>query len=393
MQYAVKAYRGTSGVTTVYVDAATVAQAEELAREQGFSVLSVSATRSRFRSAERFNVALFCQELLALLEAGLTLNEALGILQRKAGVNGSRVLATVHKSLGEGLPFSGALETATGSFPVLLVATVRSAERTGDLPAALKRYLAYQTQITAVRDRMISAAVYPALLSIVGFLVIVFLMVYVVPRFSLVYEEVGAERLPLLSRWLMNWGVYLSQHSGQVMLMAAAMLAAIVVAASLPSSRARLMRQLWSLPRVGEYLKIYQLAQFTRTIAMLLRGGIPLLRSLDMTAALLSQPALAAGLQSAKLAIAEGKSVSDAFSANGLATEVGVRLLVVGERTGDLAHIMERIAAFYDGEIARAVEWFSRLFEPILMVVIGLLIGGIVVLMYLPILELAGAIQ
>jgi general secretion pathway protein F len=152
-------------------------------------------------------------------------------------------------------------------------------------------------------------------------------------------------------------------------------------------------RKLWQLPAVGEQIRVYQLARFTRTIAMLLKGGIPLVTALDMTDDLLRQPAFKAGLDQAKRAIREGRGVSDTFGTYGLATEVGTRLLVVGERSGELGDVMQRIADFYDEEIARMVEWFSRLFEPVLMILIGGLIGGIVILMYMPIFELASSIQ
>ena len=113
----------------------------------------------------------------------------------------------------------------------------------------------------------------------------------------------------------------------------------------------------------------------------------------SMTSDLLAQPALASGLVAARQAISQGESVSEAFAAHGLATPVGVRLLVSGERSGDLAQVMGRIAGFYDAEVSRAVAWFSRLFEPVLMIVIGLSIGAIIILMYMPIFELAGSIQ
>jgi general secretion pathway protein F len=126
---------------------------------------------------------------------------------------------------------------------------------------------------------------------------------------------------------------------------------------------------------------------------MLLKGGVPLVTALDMTDSLLPQPALQAGLIKARQMIREGRAVSDAFGVNGLSTEVGTRLLVVGERSGELGEMMERIAVFYDEQISRTVDWASRLFEPVLMVVIGFLIGGIVILMYLPIFELASSLQ
>jgi general secretion pathway protein F len=143
---------------------------------------------------------------------------------------------------------------------------------------------------------------------------------------------------------------------------------------------------------VGERLRVYQLARLFRAAAMLLKGGIPLVSALGMLEGLL-RPALRARLQRAIVAVREGQSTSQALTDNGLTTPVAVRLLRVAERSGNMGEMMDRIANFHDEEMARSVEWFSRLFEPILMALIGLVIGIIVVLMYLPIFELAGAIQ
>jgi general secretion pathway protein F len=128
-------------------------------------------------------------------------------------------------------------------------------------------------------------------------------------------------------------------------------------------------------------------------MGMLLEGGIHISKALEMTSGLLGQQGLKTGLHQAMQDINEGKSVSDAMQRNGLTSEVAYQMLSVGEKSGNLGQMMERISRFYDEEMARWMEWFTRLFEPALMVLIGLIIGGIVLLMYLPIFELAGSIK
>jgi len=397
MRYLIKAFRTTDGVSTFELDAADRESARRQAESRGYRVIDVAAPAGRRLSgltASRFSVPLFCQELLSLLDAGMGLVEAIAVLARKARQDEAhRHLEALHRLLGEGQTFSRALEGLPGVFPALLIATVKSAERTGDLNEALRRYLAYQHRLNAVRDKMLAASAYPALLVIVGLLVVLFLLGYVVPRFAKVFDDVGGDRLPALSRALMQWGQFVGEHAGVFTLIAVAGFTGLAYALSRPALRAAVVRRLWQLPFLGEQLRIYQLARFTRTVAMLLKGGVPLVTALDMTDSLLPQPALQAGLVAARQAIREGRAVSDAFGTNGLATEVGARLLVVGERSGELGEMMERIAVFYDDQISRTVDWASRLFEPVLMVVIGFLIGGIVILMYLPIFELASSLQ
>jgi general secretion pathway protein F len=399
MRVNIKAYRDPGGVTELALDATDIPTACRQVETQGYRVISARASGRWSWSADlfhrqKFAVSLFSQELLALLDAGMGLVESIAILAQKAKQpEARRILTELHRSMGEGRTFSRALEAEAGAFPTLFIATMRASESTGNLQEALRRYLAYHRQLNALKDKVIAASVYPTLLILVGALVVLFLMVYVVPRFSRVYEDVGEARLPLLSRWLMHWGQTVGTHAWALGLGLGILLAASIYVFTRPTLRAALERRMWHLPAIGEQLRIYQLARFTRTVAMLLKGGIPLVTALDMTDELLRQPVLKSGLVTAKRLIREGRSVADTFAAQGLATEVGTRLLVVGERSGELGEVMERIAGFYDEEIARTVEWFSRLFEPALMLFIGLVIGGIVILMYLPIFELASSIQ
>ncbi len=396
MQFEIKAYRIPEGVIRLCLTASDATDAKRQAEIQGYRVIDIRrklAWSASIGTRQRFSVALFSQELLALLEAGLSLVETVDILSRKSRqAETKKILEALSRHLREGLSFSRALESLPSAFPSLYVATVRTSEQTGNLTEALRRYLAYHRQLNLVRDKVVSASVYPALLMGVGILVILFLLGYVVPRFSRVYEDLGGN-LPWLSRMLMQWGQLFGQYAWPIVGGCAFLVAVGVYGLTRPSTRARIERALWSIPAVGEKMRLYQLARFTRTLAMLINGGIPFVTALDMVQDLLRQPALRQGLNQAARVIREGRAVSDAFAANSLATEVGVRLLVVGERSGDLGEAMERIAKLYDDDIANWVEWFARLFEPLLMIAIGLVIGVIVLLMYLPIFELANSIQ
>lgn len=395
MQFKLKVYRSVDGVTPLSLDAVSTNDAIKKAHQQGYQVIS---TRRDFSSiftwrSRSFSVALFSQELVALLEAGLSLVETIEILARKARrPESKRLLEILLCQLREGLSFSRALESLPESFPILYVATVRTSERTGNLVEALRRFLTYHRQLNLVREKVVAASIYPVLLMSVGLIVVLFLLGYVVPRFSLVYEDLG-RNLPWMSRILMAWGQFIGHYGWQMAIVAVVGISGCFYLLTRSAVLASLMRALWTLPTLGEKVQLYQLARFTRTLAMLVNGGIPFVSALEMVRDLLRQPALQLGLSRAASLIREGRTVSDAFAANALATEVGVRLLVVGERSGELGQAMERIAALYDEEITRWVEWFSKLFEPILMIGIGLVIGVIVVLMYLPIFELANSLQ
>jgi general secretion pathway protein F len=190
----------------------------------------------------------------------------------------------------------------------------------------------------------------------------------------------------------LDWGRFVHANGFLVLFAFVAGAGVLVFAASRSRVRAKLALMAMRTPRVGEYLRIYQLARFYRTLGMLLRGGIPIVPALTMVVGLL-QPAMRASLERARQDIKEGRSISTTFESTDLTTPVSLRMLRVGERSGQMGEMMERIAVFYDEDIAQAIDWFIRLFEPLLMIIIGLVIGVVVLLMYAPIFELAGSIQ
>lgn len=396
MRFEVTAVSASGTVVRARIEAVDAEDAAAQVRARGERVLAVAPTRAYYftwrpaRSA-KLPLALFCQELMTLLESGLALVEAMETLAEKEGrPETRRVLEQVAARLREGHPLSHALGQSATTFPPLFTATVRASESSGALPQALARYLRYQEQVDSVRRHVTSALVYPAVLGVVGVLVTIFLLVYVVPRFSQVYADAGTE-LPLSSRILVGWGQLLANHAlasaaagiGTVWLLARAL--------RHPATHRWLLRRIWSYAPLGERLRLFYLARLYRSLGMLLRGGMPVASALALAGGVL-EPGLRAQLELAAARIREGQSISRALPEQGLATPVAQRMLVVGERTGAMGELMERIATFYEDDMARWVERFTRLFEPILMVAIGTVIGGIVVLMYMPVFDLAGSI-
>ena len=382
------------GRLSLTLEAAHADDARVQAKKQGYIVLGVRPVASWLpgRTAMRFPLTLFSRELLALLGSGLTLVEALQTLADKE-VNGEmrRLLLQVLTHLYEGESLSAAIARYPASFPPLYVASVHAAEKTSNLSEALSRYVAYQEQLAVLRKKVVSAGLYPALLVVVGSLVALFLLGWVVPRFSAIYAG-NLESLPLASRLLMHWGEAIHDHAALAgsLILAAAFVGYRILC--LPIVRAAISRQIWRLPGIGEKLRVFQLTRYYRTVGMLLSGGIPVVSALEMAEGLL-HPELRVRLAAAARDIREGKQTSDAMAAAGLTTPVAMRMLRVGERSGRMGEMMEAIAAFHDEELERAVDWFTRLLEPLLMAAIGLSIGVIVVLLYLPIFDLAGSIE
>lgn len=382
------------GVRAVRLEALNANEARLRLEDEGATVLSLRADHwgAGLSHRSQFSVVLFTQELVALLEAGLKLGEALEILAKKEERIGTRqLLDRLLDALRQGRPFSAALAAQDGVFSPLYIATVRSAELTGDLAPALARYLAYHQRVDALRKQVVSAAIYPTLLLIVGVLVIGFLITFLVPRFATVYQNAGRPT-PWATQVLLAAGSAIANHGALLAAAVAVCIVAIVLLLRRPAVRARLGALAWRLPGLGEPLRVFQLARFYRSLGMLLDGGIPIVSALDTVSPLLAAP-LRPGAEAARDAMKQGLSVSEALGAGGLTTPVALHLLRVGEQSGGMGTMMERIARFLDDATARTVDWVSRLFEPLLMVFIGMTVGGIVVLLYLPIFDLTGAFQ
>lgn len=396
MRFRLKAL-GSQGVVQLQVEAEDSEQARRQAQDQGLRVLSVRGQglglpALPWRRAATFDLVLFSQELATLLNAGLPLIDALESLAEKASAGTPRkTLELLVRQLYEGRSLSQALARQPQVFPSLYVALVQSSERTGALGDALARYIGYRQRLDLVRQKLVGASVYPLLLLLVGGGVVLFLLGYVVPRFSLVFEGMGTE-LPWLSQVLMQIGLFLHAQQLPLGLGAFGGIAMLVALRRHPAVRRWASRQSRRIPALHRRLMMYELARFYRSLGILLQGGIPILTALGMARGLLGSAA-ADGLEHASCRVAEGLPLSDALETGQLVTPVALRLLRAGEQSGNLGEMLERCADFHDQEIGRWVEWFVKLFEPLLMTFIGLLIGLIVILMYMPIFELASSIH
>jgi general secretion pathway protein F len=395
MQFTIRSIDRSATVSTLTLDASSKELALKTATDRGLRVLSISGGGSMPAMRQRktdFPVGQFSQELLTLLNAGLALVESIETLNEKETRSERKeVLGKLVEDLFRGTSLSNALAQFPATFPPLFVATVRASERTGGLPEALEKYVAYQSQLDTVKKKIVSASIYPVLLMVVGTLVIAFLLGYVVPRFAKIFEDLGGE-VPWMSKLLIAWG-HFAQNYGLVLLGAIAVaIAGLAFWLTRPETPARVVKALQRIPALGERIRIYQLARFYRSLGMLLRGGMPAVASLDLVADLLPG-ALSQQLAKATRLIREGTPISHAMEQTGLTSAVSARMLRVGERTGQMGEMMERIALFYDAEISQWIDWFVKLFEPLLMAFIGLVIGFIVVVMYFPIFELAGSIR
>jgi general secretion pathway protein F len=378
---------------TLRVNAVDGDEARRQLQAGGAQVLSLHRRAALKLSSRKpkFALGLFIQELVVLLDAGLVLVESVETLRDKAPPGSNRqVLSELVQSMHQGQAFSRALELQPAIFPPLLVATVASSEHSGQLATALRRYHHYEAHLESVRKRVSGALVYPLVVLSIGGLILLFLLFFVIPRFSAVFENMA--ELPATAKVMLWWSDLVRNHGGKLIIGLIAAIAGLVMLLRSAVVKQLWMAWFWRLPRLAEQRNLFVLARFYRTLGMLLAGGMAVVASIELVGGLL--PAERQGdLQSALTAIKAGQPLSVTLTEHNLTTPVAERLLRVGEQSGELAGMCERIAQFHDEALARAIEMFSKIFEPVLMLFVGALIGLIVFLLYMPIFELAGSIS
>jgi len=338
-----------------------------------------------------FDVAWWCRELDTLVSAGMTVVEAIDTLaQDRSDAARRNVHESLWRSLQQGASLSKAMQDC-GRFPMVLVAGVAASERASTLPAALRDYLQYDQLLRRLRRQAVSAAVYPALVTSIGAGVALFLLFYVIPRFSRMYGDLrgqlstGTEFVLWLSRGL-------NDHAWAV---AGALLAVLSItlwawhrgllihwALALPDSIGPLQRQ----------TDHFRLAKLYQALAVLFKGGYTVDQALATAGQLHLGTRFDRCLSQARRHIANGRSASDGLALAGLTDLTDQRLLAAGERTGGFEAVLRSIAERHSLAFEVFVERATRIVEPVLLLLVASIVGGLVVMMYMPIFDMAGGL-
>lgn len=384
---------GAKSVMQETLQATSAAELQQRLLATGSVVLELRRTGDWWpRPGQRgFDVPWWCRELETLLRAGMTAVEAIDTLAADThDPERSRVHGQLLRALHEGAPLSRAMRL-TDTFPEVLLAGVAASERTGTLQEALRDYLRYDELLQRLRRQVVSAALYPALVVALGGLVSVFLLLYVIPRFSRMYGGLHAALSPstelvlLLSRFLREqWGVMLL-----LLLAAAWLLARAAASGQLLRAAAAVVEAVGPLRRQWDE---FRLAKLFQSLALLFRGGYSFDEALAVCAGLNLGPRMAAGIALARELIARGKPASAALAAAGLTEITTERLLRVGERTGGFDTVLQTIAERHAQVFALFIERATRVVEPVLLLLVALVVGGLVVMMYMPIFDIAGGL-
>ena len=368
--------------------------------EKGLYILSLQARGAfpgltlgaRRRRVSRQDFLVFNQELATLLKAGMPLVQSLDILRERVSNPAFKaVLDGVHEKVKAGTSLSDAFGEHTDIFPAVYSASLMAGERSGNLDEVIRRYVAYEKLIGAVKRRTISALIYPAILVTMMLGLIGIIVIRVVPAFSGFYANFDRE-LPLSTRLVVGISDTLLANFWLILAGGIALAIAVTGWIRQPGQRARLDRMLLALPWAGATVRKFATSQLARTLATLLGGGIALVHALEVAGAAMTNRHLSSELQSVTRSVQEGESFASALRARGIFTDVAVKMVEVGESTGALQEMLNSLADFYDEEIETEVARFITLIEPVILVVMGVVIAAVVLALYMPLFELSSVI-
>ena len=333
---------------------------------------------------------IFNQELLALIKAGLPVLKVWDLLIERARHAGFQsVLGLIRQDIRGGASMSEALANHPQQFPELYIATIKAGEQSGNLPEMLHRYILHLKLMIGLRQKLVKALAYPSFLVLASFGLMALFIVFVIPNFMGIYQD-SARELPLPTQILItvmeNLQAYLLPATGFVLLLG--------IAGGLgyrtPQGKMALDRLVLQFPVVGESLFKHHAIQFTRTLATVLSGGIPLVEALRIARGSLSNRYLATGLGEAITQVREGAPLAASLGQHKILPALALEMVAVGEETGSLETMLRDVAEFFEVEMDFRLNQMTTWIETGLLLTMGVVIGTILIVMYLPIFQMAG---
>ena len=397
-------FRCRLGTTTgEIIEGVYVAQSEAALRreleDKGLHVLSLkprlgfgNVSFGPRRTITRHEFLVFNQELATLLKAGMPLVQSLDILRtRLTNPVFKAVLDDVHGKVRGGTALSDAFAAHGELFPTVYTASLMAGERSGNLDAVLRRFVAYSKTVDAVRSKTISAMLYPVVLVALAVLLVGIIVVKVVPTFAEFYASFDAD-LPFSTRVIVAISDFVRGQFWFIVIAVVAGVVGFMTWMRQPGRGRQFDRFLLKLPFIGASFHKFSTSQLARTLATLLGGGIPLVNSIEIAARSTGNRHLGAELEVVAVRVREGQGFAATLLERQAVPDVAIKMIEVGESTGALTEMLNSLADFYDEEIETEVSRFVTLIEPAMLVFMGVVIAGIVLSLYLPLFQLTSVI-
>jgi type IV pilus assembly protein PilC len=336
---------------------------------------------------------LFGQELAALLKAGLPLVQSIEVmLDRQKHPAFKRSLTVVRDKVKSGIALSEAFRDEGTLYPPMLSASLIAGERSGNLEGVLRRFVQYVRLSLSLKKKAVAAAVYPILLFIMMTVLGGIMMLKVIPAFQDFYADFDIE-LPFVTRSLMAFSRFLVDNLTWILLGSVALTAFWIVWSRRPGSGIVIDRFFLRVPYLGSLMRMYATGQLSRTLSALLSGGLPLVNAMEVSSNSIGNRALAHSVKNAVPLVREGQSLTTALESTRMLDNLALEMVKVGEQTGALADMLTAVADFYDEELDTRLATVMALVEPVMLVVMAVVVGGMVMSFYVPLFQAIAALQ
>lgn len=333
-------------------------------------------------------IALFSRQLAIMLDAGLPLVQALRILaDQTPNKNFKGVLTKIYNDVEEGSTLSDAMGKHPGAFDELYVNMISAGESGGILDTILKRLTIFAEKLLKLRRALLSASLYPSVIMTVALGVIVVILLYAIPVFKSLFEGLGAT-LPLPTVIVIAMSNFVQSYI--LIILAGIAIAAFFLRSyyKTQAGRRTIDRLVLTIPVMGEALRKIAIARFARTLATLFSSGVPIIEGLEITAKTAGNATIHDAVISIRKAVEEGKTMAEPMIQSKIFPAMVIQMVSIGEQTGELDTLLSKLADYYEEEVDTTVENLMTLLEPVMMVFLGCIIGGIVIAMYLPMFKL-----
>lgn len=382
------------------VEAANMESAADTLREKGLFIVSIQPVREKGLSSLKKpmgtmkfkEVVVFTRQLAAIVEAGLTLTTGLSILLQQSTGGARTVIAQILNDIESGMSFSRALEKHPKVFDKSYVYLVQAGESSGSLDVVLNRLADNMEEQSEFKGKVGSALVYPAVVLVVMLAVVVIMMVMVVPKLTEVFDEFGAE-LPLPTRILIGMSTFMTKYWWALLLIIGVVAGVFAVWYRGIDAKRLVDRILFKIPVFGDLRKKTILTAYTQTLSMLVHAGVPLVESLDLAGESVDSVVYREALEDVESKVEKGVSLGVAIEAYEEFPPIMPQMIKVGEETGKIDTILANLSDYFGREAERAVANLMAAFEPVIMVILGVVVAFLVIAIILPIYNLTDQIS
>ncbi|MEN3333549.1 MAG: type pilus assembly protein PilC [Blastocatellia bacterium] len=391
----------TGEIVTRTIEATAERDLRAKLERDGFRIFSVAASgtaglrramggESRGHKIKTDDFLLFNQQLSALLRAGLPILQAIGILRKRVSNEQLKtVLESVEEKIRAGLALSQAFASQGDTFPRIYVASILAGERSGSLDEVLMRYVSFQKTLTEARRKIKKSLTYPAVLFSASIILVMVLSTFVIPQFMKLYT--GNEgNLPTVTVAVVAIAGFISANLAWLIPTIIGTVIFLLFWRRTPTGRLKIDRWTLRLPLAGETVRMLTIAQFTRSLATLLAGGITLPESVEIASESITNRGLRESSAGVLTGIREGRPFTDSLEAAGWVSELALDMIGVGERSGALREMLDEVANFYDGEVEVRLNTITTFIEPVILIFMGSLVMTILLAMYLPLFNMIG---